>query len=479
MLHQSGWGMWSHSFKHQMTPKNAVALCLADSFLAGSLDAEAILARGLHAIGVDNAKQAPWLSRLIGKIKLRYGRSLKITSRFTLAHWIANSTNFGNTWATAAKSVSIRYYFLDSPEMRPRSAALNRALSKHRLPKLATCGDLAHWLDIPVAQLDWFTGAIAKSRRPAAGPLAHYHYRWMMKRSGACRLLEIPKSRLLDMQRRILRLILDRIPAHPSAHGFVRGRSCATHVVPHIGQRVVMRIDLKNFFPSIPASRVHALFATLGYPEPVARALTGLCTHQMPSAVLRAFPLPENAQKLTWAERKQYQIPHLPQGAPTSPALANLCAYRLDVRLAAAAKAADASYTRYADDLVFSGSENFARAAHRFHILVCRIALEEGFEVNTRKTRVMPQSVQQKVTGIVMNQRPNIPRADFDRLKATLNNCVRHGPQSQNHAQHENLKAHLKGKIAYVQMLNAERAYKLRLLFDKISWATFSPSPAP
>jgi RNA-directed DNA polymerase len=88
----------------------------------------------------------------------------------------------------------------------------------------------------------------------------------------------------------------------------------------------------------------------------------------------------------------------------------------------------------------------------------------------------MPQSVQQKVTGIVMNQRPNIPRADFDRLKATLNNCVRHGPQSQNHAQHENLKAHLKGKIAYVQMLNAERAYKLRLLFDRISWATASAS---
>jgi RNA-directed DNA polymerase len=449
-----------------MTPKNAVALCLADSFLAGPLDAESILARGLKAIGVDNVKQAPWLSRLVGKIKLRYGRSLKITSRVTLAHWIANSVSFGNTWSTAAKSVSIRHYFLDSPEMRPRPAAL----SKHRLPKLATCGDLAHWLGVPIAQLDWFTGAIAKSRRPAAGPLAHYHYQWMMKRSSACRLLEIPKSRLREMQRRILRLILDRIPAHLSAHGFVRGRSCATHVVPHIGQRVVMRIDLKNFFPSIPASRVHALFATLGYPEPVARALTGLCTHQLPGAALRAFPLPENAQKLTWTERKQYQIPHLPQGAPTSPALANLCAYRLDVRLAAAASAAGASYTRYADDLVFSGSEHFARATQRFHILVCRIAMEEDFEVNTRKTRVMLQSVQQKVTGIVMNQRPNIPRVDFDRLKATLTNCVRHGPQSQNIAQHANFKAHLNGKIAYVQMLNAKRAYKLRLLFDQISW---------
>ena len=461
-----------------MTPKNVVALCLADSFLAGPPDAEALLARGLLAIGVDNAKQAPWLSRLVGKVNLRYGRSLKITPRFTLAHWIANNTSFSNTWATTAKSVSIRHYFLDSPDMRPRPAALNRhgRNGMHRLPKLATCGDLAHWLDVSIAQLDWFTGAIAKSRQPAAGPLAHYHYQWIMKRSGACRLLEIPKSRLRDMQRRILRLILDRIPAHPSAHGFVRGRSCATHVVPHIGKRVVMRIDLKNFFPSIPASRVHALFATLGYPEPVARALAGFCTHQLPGTVLRTFPPPENAQKLTWLERKQFQIPHLPQGAPTSPALANLCTYRLDIRLEAAAVAAGACYTRYADDLVFSGAENFSRSAQRFHVLVCRIAREEGFEVNTRKTRVMQQSAQQKVTGIVMNQRPNIPRVDFDRLKATLNNCIKHGPHSQNHVRHANFKAHLNGKIAYVQMLNAERAYKLRLLFDKISWATASAS---
>ena len=208
-----------------MTPKNTVALCLADSFLAGPLDAESILSRGLLAIGVDDAKQAPWLSRLVGKIKLRYGRSLKITSRLKLAHWIANSTSFGNTWATAAKSVSIRHYFLVSPEMRPRPAALGAALSRHRfrLPKLATGGDLAHWLGVPIAQLDWFSGAMAKSSQPPTGPLAHYHYQWMMKRSGACRLLEIPKSRLREMQRRILRLILDRIPAHQSAHGFVRG----------------------------------------------------------------------------------------------------------------------------------------------------------------------------------------------------------------------------------------------------------------
>src|SRR6202034_1577966 len=79
-------------------------------------------------------------------------------------------------------------------------------------------------------------------------------------------------------------------------------------------------------------------------------------------------------------------FPHLPQGAPTSPALANLCAYRLDCRLAGLANAVGAAYTRYADDMIFSGDEVLERAARRFHIHVCRIVLEEGFEVNTRKS---------------------------------------------------------------------------------------------
>jgi RNA-directed DNA polymerase len=111
-----------------------------------------------------------------------------------------------------------------------------------------------------------------------------------------------------------------------------------------------------------------------------------------------------------------YQRPHLPQGAPTSPALANLAADRLDCRLAGLAAACGARYTRYADDLVFSGPQPFARMVQRFYIAVCAIALEEGFEVHTGKTRIMHQSVSQRAAGAVLNQHVNAPRAKYDRL---------------------------------------------------------------
>jgi hypothetical protein len=190
--------------------------------------------------------------------------------------------------------------------------------------------------------------------------------------------------------------------------------------------------------------------------------LTGLCTNIVPWEVCRDG---------------LFHRRHLPQGAPTSPALANLCAYRLDCRLAALARSVDAQYTRYADDLAFSGAEALERCARRFHVHVCRIALEEGFEVHTRKTRFMRQGVRQQLAGVVVNRRPNVPRGEYDRLKAILCNCVRHGPASQNRAGRPDFQAYLAGRIAYVQMLNAARGRRLRTLFDRVAWADLPAAP--
>src|SRR5258708_7682981 len=105
-----------------------------------------------------------------------------------------------------------------------------------------------------------------------------------------------------QIRRRILREILDRIPAHRAAHGFRPGHSCITHARPHAAKLVVVRMDLRNFFTSIPARRIHALFATLGYPEATARTLTGLCTSRVPAPVLKAMP---NGARLPWLEARQ------------------------------------------------------------------------------------------------------------------------------------------------------------------------------
>ncbi len=283
----------------------------------------------------------------------------------------------------------------------------------------------------------------------------------MAKRGGRARLIEMPKARLKAIQRRLLRDILDRIPPHEAAHGFRRGRSVLTYASPHTRQRIVLRFDLRDFFPSVRAARIHALYRTAGYPAPVARLLTGLSTNVGPSEVYDAVP---------WRTAQVYAAPHLPQGAPTSPALANLCAYRFDCRLFALAESLSARYTRYADDLAFSGGEELERGARRFQVLVCRVALEEGFEVHTRKSRFMRRAVRQQLAGVVVNERPNVKRADYDELKAILCNCARHGSAAQNRTGHPDFRAHLLGRIAYVGLLNPTRGAKLRRWFDRIAW---------
>lgn len=244
-------------------------------------------------------------------------------------------------------------------------------------------------------------------------------------------------------------------------------------VGPHVGRSIVLKMDLRDFFVSISATRVIAIFLTAGYPEPVARLLTGLCTNTIPLEVWKqAGDFQDRGARAvaSWQAGRLYRSPHLPQGAPTSPALANLAMFRLDVRLAGLARAAEAHYTRYADDLVFSGGDAFARSINRFPTHVAATALEEGFTVQHRKTRVMRRGVRQQAAGVVINRATNLPRDDYDRLKATLCNCVRHGPHDQNRAGVADFRTHLAGRIAHAVRLNPRRGGKLIELYDKIKW---------
>ena len=169
--------------------------------------------------------------------------------------------------------------------------------------------------------------------------------------------------------------------------------------------------------------------------------------------------------------RRHALTQHLPQGAPTSPALANLCAFHLDLRLTSAARASGASYSRYADDLAFSGGPDFARRARDFATLAAAIALDEGFGVNFRKTRVMRRGTRQRLCGVVVNAHPNVPRDEYDRLKAILTNCRRHGADSQNREQHADFRAHLRGRVAWVEAVAPARGATLLELFGGIDWA--------
>jgi hypothetical protein len=337
------------------------------------------------------------------------------------------------------------------------------------VPAIATTGDLADWLCLGISELEWLADLKRLGYRLHGSKLRHYTYRVVAKRTGGLRVIEMPKRLIKEVQRRILIDILQRIPPHPCAHGFVTGRSIATFAAPHAGKRVLLRLDLQDFFPGCPAARVQAVFRTLGYPDNVASMLAGLCTNSVPCDVW-SVPATAGDVRQAYEARGLYAERHLPQGAPTSPALANVIAYRLDCRLAGLAKTAGASYTRYADDLAFSGDDEFARVVERFSTHVAAIALEEGFNVNHRKTRIMRQSRRQHLAGVVVNEAVSMPRRDLELLEAILTNCVRFGPASQNRENHPDFRAHLEGRIGFVQMVNRIKGQRLRNLFENIRW---------
>lgn len=330
----------------------------------------------------------------------------------------------------------------------------------------ADLGALALGLDLRPGELDWFADRGGWLRRTPDGPLHHYRRRWVLSRSGSPRLLETPAPRLQELQRRIGRRVLARIPVHDAAHGYVRGRSPVTLAAVHAGRAMVVRVDLEGFFAHVTGERVAGLLRRAGYPPAVAAAIAGLLVTATPVTVLRSTPGAASASRRRLLDR--LAGPHLPQGAPTSPAAANLLAHRLDRRVAGLAAAVGATYGRYADDLVLSGDATLP--AHGLVTRITEIAAEEGFRVRSDKTRVMPGHHRQRVTGLVVNDQPAAPRHEYDALRALLHNCARTGPDAQNREGHPAFREHLLGRIAWVATGRPGRGATLRALFDEITW---------
>lgn len=336
-----------------------------------------------------------------------------------------------------------------------------RWLEYFGLPKLATPDDLADWLEIPIGNLVWLTHRTRPGMRPKDMHDAHYHFHWKQKRSGGLRLIESPKQDLKQVQYHILKHILDIVPAHPAAHGFVRDRSILSNAAPHVGSKFILKLDLENFYPSVRYSRVVAIFRSFGFSREVSIWLTRL--------TVSALPWGFAAPMKNW-EYWQLMSHHLPQGAPTSPALANLSAFGLDVRLSGLAKSYNLRYTRYADDLTFSGPGMSIPALNEFIPLTKKIITDERFFVNKKKRKIIRNCQRQCVTGVVVNEKVNVSRQDYDRLKAILHNCIKLGPASQNREQHPNFADQLRGRIAHVMQLNPVRGAKLFDLYQKIRW---------
>jgi hypothetical protein len=441
-----------------MNSREWVARNLAAALLAGAWTSEALLSRASEFLGRPTQKsQRLLIQELLDRVSGAYP-----PSPAWLVAFLLESRRFERASARLRRGAAPIPAVLRPPSFSPAPRFMGLDI-----PRLATPGELADWLEISIGQLAWFADARDQHRRATTPALQHYTYAFAPKRNGPPRLIEAPKPRLKAMQRRILRDILDGVPVHDCAHGFVVGRSCLSAARVHAGEAVVVAADLKDFFPMTPLRRVHGMFRSLGYPWAVARLLTGLCSSSTPPSAFGALP---EGRRHDWLTRKIHESPHLPQGAPTSPALANLAARWLDVRLQGLARSLDANYTRYADDLAFSGDERLARRSRSLLAAVEDIARDEGYAVNTGKTRIMRRAGRQRVTGLVVNDHLNVPRADYDVLKATLHNCLRNGPQAENRSGLADFRAHLEGRIAWVENVNPARGERLRRMFDGIKW---------
>ncbi len=321
------------------------------------------------------------------------------------------------------------------------------------VPAISNEQELADWLSLSSpAILDWLT--LPHHRRST--DVEHYIRQSRRKRDGTLRWIEAPRPVLKRVQRRLQSDLIDRIPLHEAAHGFRRGRSIATSAGPHVGKRVLLRMDLQNFFASIRTWRVRSLMIVAGYSRPVATTIAQLCTAP-----------PVNGFDDDAVLRRS----RLPQGAPTSPGLANVAAFRLDRRLSGLSDALDVCYTRYADDLIFSGDESFAQRTKRFETSAAAIAMDEGFRVNFRKTRTMRCGNRQQVLGLIVNDHLSTPRGEYEILKAILTNSIRYGPESQNRDEHPKFRESLRGRIAHIAGVHAGRGVRLLRLFGQIDWS--------
>jgi RNA-directed DNA polymerase len=316
----------------------------------------------------------------------------------------------------------------NEPILLPMDADIGK-LSAAELPMIATGADLAGVLELTPGQLQWFINDTA----------AHYYSFRIPKRSGGVRIINAPKKRLKKIQKWILANILEKIEPSTSAHAFRKGHSIKTNAAPHAGQHVVAKFDFEDFFGSIKSRRVVGMFRYLGYSTEVSRVLGRLCTRNG----------------------------SVPQGAPTSPAITNIVCRRLDKRMQGLAKRFSCGYTRYSDDMTFSGDVEFLKVLGRFIKHVRKIVAAEKFRLSEKKLSVIRRGDRQVVTGLTVNQTVNPSRKLVHDLRALIHNVQKSSWEQQNTIGLKNLKTQVRGQIEFIRSINPQKGAKLLAEFVK------------
>src|SRR5688572_5004633 len=315
-----------------------------------------------------------------------------------------------------------------------RTLACDEAqLARYGLPLWRHEEDVARALQLTVGQLRHFSTHRERERTH------HYVTYGIKKRSGGVRIIHAPKRRLKKVLRILHQELVSKLPVSRHAHGFIKERSVKTGAEEHVRKPVLLRLDLKDFFPSVTSARVRGFLIAMGYGYPVAAVLAVLMTEALRQPVEidgETFFVPVGPRMCV-------------QGAPTSPGICNAILLRMDRRIAGIAKKHEFAYTRYADDMTFSGASE--EAAHRLRLAVERVIREEGFEVNSKKTRIMKRGGRQLVTGVTVNEVLGLSRKKRRRIRAMIHQASKNGADPKRRAE-------LNGMLAWVHMLNPAQA---------------------
>lgn len=253
-------------------------------------------------------------------------------------------------------------------------------------PEINSIDDLGRQLRLPVSTINHHL-----HNKQSVG----YKTFFVPKKPNGYRELHSPVRQLKYIQAWILRNILDKLQSSPSSTAFEKNCTIKANAEAHLGKSYVINSDVKDFFPSISAGKVYAVFRSLGYTKEVCWALTGLVTHKG----------------------------CLPQGSPSSPKIANLVCHRLDSRINGYCKKYNLTYTRYADDMSISTS-------NRTHIkktirMIKAICHSEGFSLRDDKTAVMGRKKSKKITGLVISDEVRIGRKKYRELRAMVHSALK------------------------------------------------------
>lgn len=271
----------------------------------------------------------------------------------------------------------------------------------------------------------------------------NYYNFSISKKSGGKRQISVPNESLTMCQEFIKERILDKIPIHDSTNGFANNRSIITNARNHVGKEMILNIDLKDFFPSINSKKIFYVFHNLcGYSKDLSYCFTKLVMYNG----------------------------GLPQGACTSPTLSNIVSFKMDIRLSNLSKKMGITYTRYADDITFSGKKD--KINDGLLRIVTKIINESGYQINQNKTRFQSCKNKQEVTGLIVNNGVvSVPKIYIKKIRQELYYINKFGivdHKQRNNIYNKFYKEHLKGKIMFVYSVNKDKGIELLKQYNSI-----------